>query len=109
MLWRSNAGCPHVDLSRSGLCIGDELGNRSGGYLLVHLHDGWSLADAGDECNVADKIIIEVFVERRIDTVDCGELHDCVAVRLSSCDHLGRDIARSPGAVLHSELLVQSL
>jgi hypothetical protein len=44
-------------------------GTVAAGTFGVHLHDSRPLADASNERNVADEVIIEIFVERRIDRV----------------------------------------
>ena len=66
---RSVAGRRHVDLARIGLGIGDELGNRLGRNRWVDHHDEGTADDARDRRDVADEIVIEFLVERRVDRV----------------------------------------
>ena len=77
---------PILILPGLAFCVSNKLWDRSGRYFWVHLHDSRPLADTGNEDDVTDEVIIEIFVERRIDRVDCRELHDGVAVGLRSSD-----------------------
>jgi hypothetical protein len=52
---------------RIGLGIGDELKNRLGRKRRSYLKRESLAADARDRRDVADEIVVELFVERRID------------------------------------------
>jgi hypothetical protein len=55
---RSNARRRHVDLTRIGIGIGDELRNCLGGNRRIHLHDEGRANNTRDGRDVADEIKI---------------------------------------------------
>jgi hypothetical protein len=63
----------HIDLARIGLGIGDELGDRFGRNRRIDLHHVGHAVDARDRRDVADEIVIELFVKRRVDDVRIGD------------------------------------
>src|SRR5712691_909363 len=65
----SVAGRRHIELAGIGLGVGDEFGDRLGRKRWMHLHAVILVADARDRRDVADKIVFELFIQRRVDRV----------------------------------------
>src|SRR6266446_7090522 len=105
----TDAARRHADLARIGLGIGDELGDRLGWNRWIDHHDLGKADDARDGRDVADKIEIELFVERRIDRVCRSDQEERVAIRGRTHDRLGADIGTSTWPVLDNEWLAEPL
>src|SRR5205085_4145891 len=65
--------------------------------------------DAPDRCHVANKLEIELIVERRVDRVRRSDEEERVAVRRCAYDRLGRDIGVGTGPILDDEGLAETL
>src|SRR5262245_63257730 len=106
---RANATRPETDLSGVGLRIGQELGNCFGGDRWIHSHNLRLAADGSDGRDVANKIVIELVVERGAGCVRCTDKEKRIAVR--GCFHSGlsADGASGTGSVLDNEWLAKSL
>jgi hypothetical protein len=103
----ADAGRCHVDLSRVGLGIGDELGNRFGRDQRVHEDNHRHPDDAADRRDVADEIEIEFRIERGVDRVGDRGRQQRIAVRGRVDDGLGADVAAGAGPVLDDEGLAE--
>src|SRR5262245_17831741 len=101
----SDAGRAHVDLTRIGLGISDELGNRRCRNRWIHRHDDGRADDARDRRYVADQIVVELVVERRVDGVVGGYQEERIAVGRCTHDRFGADIAAATWAVFYDEWL----
>src|SRR5215475_11128571 len=77
----TDAARRHGELARIGLGIDDELGDRIGWNRWIDHHDLGKADNARDGRDVADKIEIELFVERRIDRVCRSDEEERVAIR----------------------------
>jgi hypothetical protein len=110
MVRGSDSGRGKIDLAGIGFGIGDELGNRFGGKRRIYHHDVGRADDAGNGCDVSDKVEIEFLVER---CVDCGgsacRQEKRIAVRRCFHDRLGADIGAGAGAVFDDESRAQPL
>ena len=93
----------HVDLARIGLGVGDELGNGLSWNRWMNQHDVGLAADARDRCDVTNKVVIELVVERRADYRVGTDQEERIAVRRCSHDHFGGDIAAGTRPVLNDE------
>src|ERR1700726_149647 len=71
----------------------------------MHLHAVVLVAYARNGCDVADKIILELFIQRRIDRVLKAREQERMAIGRRLYDGLGGDIAAGTGPVLDDELL----
>src|SRR5262245_15431519 len=108
MGWATVAARAHADLADLGLGIGDELGNGRNWKRWVHLHDMGHADDAGNRCDVTDKIVVEFFKQRRVDRGGSANHEECVAVSGCAHDRLNADIAAAARAVLNEELLAET-
>src|SRR5262249_54191480 len=97
------AGRPHVDLTRIGLGIGDELRDRCGCNGWIDHHDVRGAPNAGDGRYFADEIEIELLVERRVHRVRQPDKQERIAVRRCPDDAFGADIATGARSVLNDE------
>src|SRR5712691_10123330 len=75
----------------------------------MHLHDIRHTHDPRDPINVAEKIEIELVVERRINRVRCRDHEERVTVRGGTHDCLGADVTTRSRAVFDNELLAEPL
>ena len=100
--WRSE-----IDLARVRLGIGDELGDGFGRNRGINHHHFGHTHDTRDRRDVADKIVFEVVVERRVDRVRRGHQEKCVAVRWGTHDRFGADSGAATWAVFYYELLAE--
>ena len=106
---RADAGRRHVDLARIGLGIGDELRDRFGRKRRHHDHDVGIAADAGDRRDVADEIVIQLVVERRIDRVGKRRQQQRLPVGRRLDHRLGGDTAAAADPVLDDERLAEPI
>ena len=75
----------------------------------MDLHDVGHAVDACNRRDIADEIVVELVVKRRVDDVrDCDQ-KERVAVGGRAHDRLGRDIAGGAWSVLDDELLAEPL
>src|SRR5262245_42062393 len=65
--------------------------------------------DAGDRCDIADEIEIELVVEGRIDQICRRDKEERVAVRRRAHDRFGADIAATAWPVIDHEWLAEPL
>jgi hypothetical protein len=65
--------------------------------------------DAGDRGDIADEIVIELFVKRRVDRMNQIDLQQRVAIGRRVHDHFGADVGAAAGPVLDNELLPEVL
>src|SRR5258708_38296915 len=93
MLPGPGASRRHVDLSRVGFDIGDELRNTFGRERRIDLHDKGHAVGARDGSDIADEIEIELLVERRVDHVWRTDQQERIAVRGCADDRLGALLA----------------
>src|SRR5262249_61635534 len=85
----SYAARRHIDLARIDLGVGDEFRDRLGRDCWIYRHDQWGASDAGDRRDVADKIEIELVIERRVDRARRADYEQRVAVRECPQHHFG--------------------
>jgi hypothetical protein len=105
----ANAARCHAELSRIGLGVADELGNRLCGKRWVHHQNIGHPHDARDRCGVAEKIETEFVVERRVDGGRRPGGKQRIAVRGRTHDHLGRQVGAGAGPVLDDDGLAEML
>jgi hypothetical protein len=96
-----------AELARIGLGIGDELQNRLGRNRRVHLQDVGHADHAGNRCDVANEIEIELFVQRRVDRVGREDDEEGVSVGRRTHHRLGGDIAGGARSILDDEWLTE--
>src|SRR5262245_40485719 len=84
-------------------------GNRLHGDRWVNLHDERHADDAANRCDIADKIEIELLVERRVDRVGRADQQERVAVRRRIHDAFGGDIATGARPIVDDNLLTEPL
>jgi hypothetical protein len=65
--------------------------------------------DARDRRDILDKIVVELFVERRVDHIIGADSEQRVAIGGRTHDGLGSDIAAGARPVLNDELLTELL
>src|SRR5262245_20614152 len=100
----------HVDLARIGLGVSDEFGDCLSWHRWIDHYDKGHDNNAGDRCNVADEIEVELVIERRVGRACVGPDHEQrVAVRRRAHDRLGADIATRARPVLDHEWLAKPL
>src|SRR5262245_37137606 len=99
----------HVDLTRIGLGVSNELGNRLGWNRWVDHHEKGRTDDASNRRDVAEKNEIEVVVERRVDRRRRVDHEKYVPVRRRLHDCLGGDVGASARPVLGDEWLAEAL
>ena len=92
-----------------GLGVGDELGNGLDRNHGIHHHQVGHADDARDRRDVADKIVIELVVKRRVCRVRQRDQKKRVAVRGRAYYRLGGDIATGARPVLDDEWLTKPL
>ena len=79
---RAAVACrPHVELARIGFGVGDELGNGLGRNRWIDHHDKGIAHDARDGRDIADKVEVELVVERRVDRIERSGQQKRIAVR----------------------------
>src|SRR5262249_33844832 len=98
-----------TDLARMGLGVGYELWNRLGRNRRIHLHDLRHAVDARDRRDIADKVVVQLFVERGVDHIIRADGEQRVAIWWRTHDGLSSDIAASARPVLNDELLTKPL
>jgi hypothetical protein len=104
-----SAGRRHIDFAGIGLGVGDELGNCFRRKRWIYLHTEGLAANARNGRNVADEIVIELFVERPVDRVRRNGQEECIAVGRRACDCLGAGICTGARPVLDDEWLAEPL
>ena len=65
--------------------------------------------DASARRDITDKIVIELFVKRRVDRGGTADHEERIAVRRGAYDGLSTDIATASRTVLNEELLAEPL
>jgi hypothetical protein len=100
--WRTE-----VQLSRIGLGICDQLGNRFDRERRSYRDEVWNAKDARDRRNVADEIEIELVEKCRTDRVCGNDIEERVSVRRCPHRRLGADIATCAGSILDYEMLTE--
>jgi len=105
----ADAGRGHIDFAGIGFGVGDEVGNCLGRNRWVQHQDVGVANDASDRRDIADKIVIELVVERRVDRVRRADQEQRIAVGGRTHDRLGADIGAGARAVLDDELLTEPL
>src|SRR5262245_45613639 len=95
------AGRRHVDFTRIGLGISDEVGDGRGRKRWVYDHDVRLARECPDRCYVPYEIEIELLIECRVDCVRRADHEERVAIRCRLDDRLGADIAASTRPVLN--------
>jgi hypothetical protein len=105
LIGRTGATRCHGDPIRIGLGIGDELGDRLRRKRRVDHHHVGHARDARDRRDVADEVVAELVVERRVDRVRRAHHDERVAVGSGIHHRLGGDIGSGPRPVLDHELL----
>src|SRR6516225_11821392 len=75
MVSGTDAARRHVDLAGIDFGIGDEFGDRLDWHRGIHLYDKRVASNACNRRDVADKIELEIFVERRVTRVWKTSLH----------------------------------
>ena len=105
----ANAARCHAELSRIGLGVGDELGNRLCGKRWMHHQNIGYPHDARDRCGVAEKIETEFVVERRVDGGRRPGREIRIAVRRRTNDHFSGCVGAGARPVLDDEGLAETL
>src|SRR5262245_33824217 len=93
----------HIELPWISLGVGNELGNGSRRNQWMDHHHVWHTEDRRDGRDIADKIEIELFVERRIDSVCRSDQEERVAVRRRTHHRLGADITAGTRSIIDDE------
>ena len=109
MVRAAGAAGGHVDLACIGLGVGDELWDALGRQRRIHHHDHRDPNEAAYRDHVAQEIVIDVLVKRRVDGVRRIDKEQRVAVRRRAHDRFGRDIGAGARPVLDDELLTEPL
>jgi hypothetical protein len=99
----------HGELTRIGLGVSDELGNRLGRNRWVYQHDVGVDNNAGDRGGIANEIKIQLVVQRRVDRVVAPCYKQRIAVRRCAHDRLSADIGAATWPVLDDEWLAEAL
>jgi hypothetical protein len=73
----------------------------------VDQHDERLACDCGDRCDVAQKIVIEIVVDRGVDGVRRPDQKERIPVARRSHDGLSGDVAGGAGPVLDDDRLTQ--
>ena len=105
---RSYARRSDIDLAGIGLGIGDEFRKRVGGDRRIDQEHHRKSDQSGDRLDIADKIEIELLVERCVDRVRRHHVEERVAVRRSGHHRFRGDVAAGAGALLDHEGLAQA-
>src|SRR5260221_2953603 len=95
MVDRASAGRAVAHFARLLLGQRDELVERAGRYVGIGGHDGRQTDQGGHRCEVLDRVVAEIWIERRVDGHIAGiaEHHHVPVGR-----RLGHDAARMPPA-----------
>ena len=101
-------GCKH-DLSRVGLRVGDELGNRLNWKRRTDFHHVGYAHERRHRDEVAQHIEAQLIIKRRVDRVRYVQLNERVSVGGRAHDLLGGEIAGGSDPVLDDELLPEPL
>src|SRR5262249_18504198 len=109
MLRRADAARRRVNLARVGLGIDDQLGHGLGRYRRMKHDKVGDCANTSNRRDVADKIEIELVVERRVDCVRGTNQEKRVTIRRRAYDRVDTDIAAAARPVLDDELLPEPL
>src|SRR5262245_58818085 len=105
----SGAGRCHGDLARIGFGVSDEFGDRLGRNRWVYHHDEGGADHPRDRREIADEVVAELVIERRIDRGRRSDLEKCVAIGRRTHDRLGSDFAAATRPVLDDEWLAEPL
>ena len=97
------SGRRHGDLARIGRGVGDELGNGRHRNRGVHHHQVGLAADARDWGDIADKIVVEMLVERDVDRLRRTDQEQRVAVCWRMGDRFGADITAGTRPIVDDE------
>src|SRR4051812_24633093 len=95
----------HAELARIGLGIGDELRNGLGRKGWSHLKGESLAADACNQLNVASEIVVELFVECRIDRALNADQEERVPISGRFNDRLDGDDAAGAGSIVNYKWL----
>src|SRR4051794_24633864 len=107
---RASAACRRQgDLARISLGIGDELRDRLRRDRWIDLHDKRQANDACDRCDIADKIKIELVIDRRADCILRIDQQKCVTIGWCTHDRFGTNVAAGARPSLNNELLTEAL
>jgi hypothetical protein len=109
MGWGSITARSHVDLTRVGLGVGDEVESRLRWDRRIHQHHKRRARDARDRRNVLDEIESELLIKCGVDRVTSTYQEECVAVCGGVYDCLGADIAARTWAIFNDEWLAEVL
>src|SRR5262249_32858283 len=104
-----DAGRRHGKLARIGLGISDEFKNRLSRKRWIYFKGKSLTADARNRRNVADEIVVELFVERRMDHALNRSQQGRIPIRVSVDDRLDSDVAAAARPVLDNETLAEPL
>src|SRR5262249_40696554 len=100
MVRRAHTSRSHIDLAWIGLGISDQLRNGLRWKRRIYLHHKWSADDAGNGRNVADKIVIEFFIEASVDCARRIDDEKRITIPWRTRDHLGGENGVSARPVL---------
>src|SRR5262245_37856013 len=109
MGWSAIAARRHVDLSRVGLGVSDELRDCLGRNRWMHRYDVRLPANACDRRDVADEIETKLVIERGIDGVPTAHDEEGITVRGRTHGCLGSNIAGRTRPVFNDEWLAEPL
>src|SRR6202022_3105368 len=98
-----------TDLPRSGLGVGNKLGNCIDRYRWIDLHDKGAIAYACDRRSVSDETEIELIVKHVGDPVSGNYQKERMAVGGRTRDRLGGDSPLGARSVLDDEWLAEAL
>jgi hypothetical protein len=98
MLCRAAASTRHAQPAGIGLSMGDEVGNSHCLEPWCDLESECLAADARDRRDIADEIVVELVVERRIDGTLNRDQQERMPISGSLDDRLNGKIAATPRA-----------
>src|SRR5262245_36125648 len=99
----------HANLSRIALRVGNEFVERGGWKGWMHHKDAGLTIESSDGQDVAQEIVIEFVVKRRIDRGGRGDEKQRVAVRCRAYDNLGRNRGARARSIFDDERLAEPL
>ena len=99
----------HRELARIGLGISDEFKHRLGRKRWIDLKGKSLAADARNRRDVADEIVVELFVERRVDRTLNRRQKERIPVSGRVDDRLDGDVTGAARPVLDYERLAEPL
>src|SRR6186997_2004890 len=100
MLRRAVAAGSHVDLGWMSPGKSHEFGKAFDRKGRVDDQDIWHAHEPGDRCDVASKVVVEVVIQGRVDSVGGADQQKGMTITVRTGGHLGGDGAAGPGPVV---------